>query len=113
MRILITVSPLMYREALAAAVHQHRPDLEVRIAPPADVEVEMGRFSPHLIVHNDTDGLDPALLSSLLGWIEVLYSDTMDAKVCSDGQVSEVRDISMDRLLTLVDEVEAIIRRQQ
>jgi hypothetical protein len=58
-RILITVSPLMYREALAAAVHQHRPDLEVRIAPPEDVEVELGRFSPHLLVRNDTDGLDP------------------------------------------------------
>ena len=110
MRILITVPPLIYREALAAAVHQHRPDLEVRIAPPEDVEEEMGRLSPHLLVHNETDGLDPALLSPLLGWIEVLYSDTMDAKVCSDGQVSEVRDISIADLLTIVDDVEAAIR---
>ncbi len=100
----------MYREALASAVHQHRPDLEVRIAPPEDVEVEMGRFSPHMLVRNDTDGIDPALLSCLLGWIEVLYSDHMDAKVCSDGQVSEVRDISIADLITIVDEVEALIR---
>src|SRR5688572_17882819 len=100
----------MYREALAAAVHQHRPDLEVRIAPPEDVEAEIGRFSPHMLVHNDTDELDPGLLSHLLGWIEVLYSDSMDAKICSDGQVSEVRDISIGDLITVVDEVEAEIR---
>jgi hypothetical protein len=100
----------MYREALAAVVHQHGPDLEVRIAPPEDVEVEVGHFSPHLLVHNDTDELEPGLLSHLLGWIEILYSDSMDAKVCSDGQVSEVSDISIDGLLTVVDEVEAVIR---
>jgi hypothetical protein len=40
----------------------------------------------------------------------VIYSDSMDAKVCSDGQVSRVRDISIDDLLAVVDRVKAVIR---
>ena len=55
-RILITVSPRMYREALALSVHNHRPDLEVRIAPPEEAKAETGSFEPHLLVRN---GLRP------------------------------------------------------
>ena len=33
MRVLITVQPLMYREALALAIHKRRPDIEVLVGP--------------------------------------------------------------------------------
>src|SRR5918992_215155 len=33
MRILITVKPRMYREAIAASIHRHRPDAEIVLAP--------------------------------------------------------------------------------
>jgi hypothetical protein len=35
MRILITVKPRMYREAIAASIHRHRPDAEIVLAPPS------------------------------------------------------------------------------
>jgi hypothetical protein len=34
MRVLITLTPRMYREAVAHSLGQRRPALEVRIAPP-------------------------------------------------------------------------------
>ena len=104
MRTLITVSPLMYREAVAHCVRQRRPGFEVRIAAPEAVEEEVRAFEPHLLVHNDTDGLDQKVLAGIPCWVEVLYSDSMDARICMDGWVEEIRDICTDDLLCVADQ---------
>ena len=110
MRVLITLYPRMYREAIAHYLSQRRPGWEVRIAPPEDVEEEMRAFGPYLLVHNDTDGLDPEVLEGVPYWVEVLYSDSMDAKICVDGRVEEARDISTDELLRVADKAAARTR---
>jgi hypothetical protein len=104
MRVLITLTPSMYREAVASSVRQRRPGLEVRIAPPEAVEEEVRTFEPHLLVRNDTDGMDPGMLAGVPCWIAVLYSDSMDAKVSADGRVEEAKDISTEELLRVADE---------
>jgi hypothetical protein len=109
MRILITVHPRMYREAIAMAIHRHRPDAEIMLAPPESVDGEMRRFRPHLIVRNDTDGASPEMLAGEVHQVSVLYSDGMDAEVSLDGQSRTVRDMSMDDLLRVVDEAEVLI----
>ncbi|HEX2107741.1 MAG TPA: hypothetical protein VHF70_00495 [Rubrobacteraceae bacterium] len=108
MRVLVTVSPLMYREAIALSLHQNRPDLEVRIAPPEAAEEQVRDFEPHLLVHNDTDGLDPEVLRGVPFWVEMCYSDSMDAKIGVDGRVEEAQDISTERLLKVADEAAAM-----
>ena len=62
MRALITLSPLMYREAIAHSVRQRRPGFEVRTALPEAVEEEVRVFEPHLLVRNGTDGIDHKVL---------------------------------------------------
>jgi hypothetical protein len=104
LRVLITVSPRMYREALALSVHRHRPDLEVRIAPPGAIAEETRRFRPHLLVRNDNDGVEPEVLAEIPYWIEVLFNGSMNARISADGHVTEVQDIAMNDLLRLVDE---------
>jgi hypothetical protein len=99
----------MYREALALSVQEHRPDLEVRIASPEEVGPEVGSFDPHQLVRNDTDGLDPRGLENVLCWIEIIYSDDMDANISLAGHVSRVRDISMDDLLAVIDEAMELV----
>ena len=64
----------------------------------------MRAFAPRLLVHNDTDGMDPGVLTNVPCWIEVLYSDSMDARISVDGRVEESRDISTDVLLRVADE---------
>ena len=103
MRILVTITPRMYREAIALSLHEHRPGYEVRIAAPEDVE-EVSAFAPRLLVRSDTDGLHPRVLMDVPCWIEVLYSDSMDARISLDGRVEESRDISTDVLLRVADE---------
>jgi hypothetical protein len=111
MRTLITLTPLMYREAVAHSLRQSRPGFEVRIAPPEAVEEEVRSFEPHLLVRNDTDGIDHKVLGSAPCWVEVLYSDSMDAKISVDGRVKEVvSDISTDDLLRVADDAAARVR---
>jgi hypothetical protein len=107
MRALITLTPRMVREAIAHSLSQRRPALEVRIAPPEAVEQEVRAFEPDLLVRNDTDGLDRDVLEGVPCWVEVLYSDSMDAKICMDGRVEEARDISTDILVRVADRVAA------
>jgi hypothetical protein len=103
-RILISVIPRMYREAIALSIHQHQPDLVVRLGPPEDLFWELGRFKPHLLVSNDGDGLSPEALDEVPCWVEVLYTDHMSARIRMDGRVEEVEDMDLQRLLAVVDE---------
>jgi len=64
-RILITVSPLMYRESLALAIHRSRPDFEVLLGAPESLDGQEESFRPHLLVRNDTDGAHMELLTGL------------------------------------------------
>ena len=111
MRILVTVQPQMYREALALALQRYRSDAEVLLDPLLSPDGELESFGPHLLIRNDTDGtrLLPLVGKELLCRVEILYSDGMDAKIYLDGEVRQIRDIGMDNLLALVDEVQSLI----
>ena len=111
MRILITVSPRMYREALGLAVHQQRPDSDVRMAAPENAYEEVGRFNPHVLVRSDDDGLDPLLLEHVSCWVEIMYTDSMNARIALDGSSEEIGDIAIDDLLRVVDEAERLVLR--
>jgi hypothetical protein len=111
MRVLVTVTPLMYREAIASSLGRSRPDFEVRIAAPEDAEREVRSFGPHLLVRNDTDGLEPLVLEGVPCWVEVLYSDSMDARISVDGRVEEAEDISTEELLRVADEAAELMRK--
>jgi hypothetical protein len=122
-RVLVTLSPLMYREAVVAlSVQRDRPGLvDVRLAPPEAAEAELVSFRPHLLVHDDTRG-DPrrgfapipeAALETVLHRLEVLYSDGMDARISADGRLTEIRDASTDDLLGAVDAASSLADQEQ
>ena len=107
---MITVQPLMYREALALAIHNQRPDIEVLVGPEDSLDGEVERFAPpHLLVRNDTDGADMERMTGALCWIEVLYSDGLNARVSLDGEVWEIEDICTDDLISLIKQTERLI----
>ena len=107
-RVLVTLVPRMYRQAVALSIHRNRPGLvDVRLAPPEAAETELASFRPHLLVHNDsTGGLVPipeAALKAVPHHLAVLYSDGMDARLSADGRLTELRDASTKDLLRAVD----------
>ena len=84
--------------------------LEVRIAAPEAAEEELRSFAPHLLVHYDTDGLERAALESVPSWVEIGYSDSMDAWIYSGEYLAKHEDISTDILLGVVDDVAERLR---
>ena len=55
-RVLITVEPRMYREALALAVQRSRPEAEVMLVPESIMDGQVKGFRPHVLVRNDGGG---------------------------------------------------------
>ena len=62
-------------------------------------------------MRNDTDGIDLKVLEGVPCWVEVLYSDSMDAKISVDGRIEEAEDISTEDLLRVADEAAAGTRK--
>ena len=109
MRILVTVKPRMYRESLALNLHGRRPDFEMMLAPDASPDGRAEGFRPDMLIRNDTDGVDMDLMEGIRCWIEILYSDGMDARVSLDGEVWNITDISTEDLLEIVDRTEELM----
>ena len=102
-RVLVALTPRMYREVIALSIHRNRPGLDVRSAPPEEAGREIGTFRPHLIVHNDTAPIPQGALAGVDCRVEVLYSDSMSVRVHVDGRVEEVGDMDVGGLLGVVD----------
>ena len=108
-RVLVTVEPRMYREAIALYVQRNRPEAEVMIVPEEVLDGQVKDFAPHMLVRNDSDRAIPeGLLSSVVCRIEVLYTDGMAARVSVGASSYTIEDASMEDLLSLVDEAESL-----
>ena len=110
-RVLITLEPRMYRQAIAGALRRSRPHSEVMIAPEVSLNGQVHDFAPHVIVRSDTGPEVPeGRLGSVVLSVEVLYTDHMSVRVSDVGGRSyTIEDASMDDLISLVDEAEGLI----
>ena len=100
MRVLISIAPVLYREAIANALRRHRPQLDVQTAAPDDLDKEVDWFEPHLVFCNQATA---KVRESVPSWVEVAYEDSIDATTSMDGQHSKINDISTSNLLSIVD----------
>jgi hypothetical protein len=108
-RILVNAKPKMYGEAIALALHKYRPEAEVMLISAESLDGEIGNFKPHLILHNDNDGIAPEALERVVCRIEILFSDGLDARIIMNGQVVSIKDMSLEDMFSVVDEVEKLI----
>jgi hypothetical protein len=108
-RVLITVEPRMYREALALAVQNHRPEAEIMLVAESVMDGQVSGFAPHVLVRNDGHGAFPEkLLGSVVCRLEVLYTDSMATRVSVGDRSFTIDDACVDDLLALVDEAEGL-----
>jgi hypothetical protein len=111
-RVLITVEPRIYREAIALAVQRYRPDAEVLLVPEGLMDGQVEGFAPHVLVRDDGGAAFPGeLLESVVCRVEVLYTDHMATRVSVGDRSYTIEDARMDDLLALVDEAEELASR--
>jgi hypothetical protein len=112
-RILVTVSPLMYREAIALSIHDRRPDFEVLMAPPRPTDGRAGRFGPHVLVHDAEEaGVPPGVSGNVLCRVRVRLAERVDAVVEADGEATEVRDAGFDDLFAALEGAEGLLHKR-
>ena len=110
-RILVTITPRMYREVLALSIHRRRPDFEVLLAPPGSLDGEAELFGPQVLVLDaDQAGLPRALAQGVVCLVRILITDRIDAMIELDGTTSELRDASLDDLFAVLKEAEGLSR---
>jgi hypothetical protein len=108
-RILVTISPRLYREVLALSIHRRRPDFQVLLAPPWPLDGRAERFGPHVLVQDAEEaGLQPALAEGVLCRVRILLADRVDAKIELDGTASEVHDVCLEDLFEVLEEAEML-----
>jgi hypothetical protein len=100
-RILIANSPRSYRQAHAEALRAMRPDADVLLAEPEELDGEIARFAPHLVLCSE---LTERLRAAPISWI-LLYPGGADLAVASiDRSQRTIQGVQLDDVLRVVDE---------
>jgi hypothetical protein len=102
----------VYGEAIARALRELRPELEVHTAPLADLGRELCGFDPHVVVCSQLNGERPGGRGA---WVQVPTEDeaTGDerlAQVCLDGESWRTDGPPLAELLEVVDRTEERLR---
>jgi hypothetical protein len=106
-RVLVTVEPRMYREAIALGLQRLHPDTEVMLVPEEVLDGQVDGFRPQVLVRNDSGGAIPeGLLGSVVCRVEVLLTDRMGARISMGDNSYRIEAASLEDLCSLLDEVE-------
>ncbi len=105
LRVLIVVVPRMFRNTLERVLKEERPNLEVRSADPQDLDREISRFEPQLLLCSE---LSPKVEEVVISWIHVLYKDSLTANVRVGERRSTLQDPSFEDLLCVIDETQRL-----
>lgn len=99
--VLIANEPLSYREVMAVTLQELRPEVEVLTSDPADLEREILRLGPDLVICSQAPVVaHPNLLTCV-----VMYPDGENrAEVTTDGRCVNVPGIEFGDLLSIIDD---------
>ncbi len=101
MNVLIAVYPQMYRDSIVHTIRSYRPDVEVESCHPEDLDRKLALLQPELLVCPDTA---PEARKRVRNRVEIGYSDNLEATIIRDDQATRVTDISLERLLEVLDQ---------
>lgn len=107
MRVLLANEPRTYREVLFEVLRWRRPKLEVHVAEPGALGVEVERLHPHLVVCSQDRR---AVRNSCLAWVR-LYPDGENlAEIFTTGGRATIVGMEFEDFLSVVDDTELLYR---
>jgi hypothetical protein len=111
-RVLVANTPRMYRESLALSIQRARPNFEVRLAAPEDLDGAVERFAPHALVRDD-DGVERWAPDGIICWAGIIIDNHLNARIGVNGRISESHDVSLEEFVAALDEAEGLIKGQR
>lgn len=105
--ILVANEPRSYCEVISAAIRALRPLAEVFVAEPEDLDTEVARLLPDLVV---CSSLSDVVEESVPAWIELYPGGSENVTVSLEGDRIMLTRLGFDRLLSIVDQAERLRR---
>jgi len=102
-RILLANEPRSYREAIAGAIRNLKPLVEVDEVEPEALDSEVERYAPHLVI---CSRLTPLVESEALAWVELYPGHGALSSVGLRGERSTVARMELAELLAIADQAE-------
>jgi hypothetical protein len=102
-RILVACELQTYRQALAAAFRELRPDIEVFEAEKEDLDREVERLGPDLVV---CSWLTARVEDHAPSWVELYPNHGPRSVVSVLGERSTLEEIQLSDLLSIIDRTE-------
>lgn len=99
-RILVANAPRAYREVIAAAVQARAPELGVSTSEPDEIDGEVARLKPHLVV---CSRLTEAVRAGAPAWVMLYPDGERRVEVSIGGDQTTLPDLEFDRLLSLAE----------
>ena len=104
----------VYGEAIARALVELRPGLEVRTAPLSGIGRELCGFDPHVVVCSQLNGERPGGRGA---WVQVPTDDETDeegrlARLCLEGERWDTEGPTLGEILHVVDETRRRLRER-
>ncbi len=94
-----------YREVIAAGIETLRPGTEVTAIGLDQLEGELARLEPQVVVCTR-----PAGSGVRLAWVELSLDPTRPTKISLGGRRSESTNPALETLLAVIDEAEGLPR---
>ena len=102
LRVVVAHEPRAYREALAAALRELRPALDVAVVEPADLAAAVAGRPPDLLV---CDGSDERAMARARAWVLLYPGGARRVETSVDGERTVAAGLCLAGLLALVDRV--------
>ena len=101
MVVLVAIEPRSYQEAIGAVIRDLRPRLEVRMIEPEALEAEVARSEPEVVIGYLPES---ATTGARIAWAEFRPYEEPAARIRAGTRRWELRDVSLEDLLFVVDE---------
>jgi hypothetical protein len=111
-RILISYedSHRVYSDALQRALRELRPGAEVAACSLGSLGRRVESFDPNLVVSSRPNTVDPG---GRAAWYELSHEPDEPSEACLGGRRWRRPNPTLEELLSFIDEVEALLRRER
>ena len=99
-----------YRQVIARAIGNLRPQLEVRCARLEKLERELVLFDPHVVVSSQANDVDRG---SRTAWVELPVEPSYPADIRLAGDRTKTENPTLADVLSVLDEAEERLREDR
>jgi hypothetical protein len=109
MRILVVYedSYRSYGQTMVGAIRGLRPNMEAELIQVRELEAEVRRFDPHLVICNRPNTIDPG---GRVAWARLSDDPDEPSEFCLGGRRWGLENPALEDVLAIIDEIEGLLR---